>query len=231
MWALGNIATDSHVFRDAVLDTGLIECLMAFLGKKSPASEEQKEPKPSSSIPMKTLALICNTIQNLAGGMPEPPFKRVCVFIKPLEELLETKDSEVVTEALKALYSVTNFTGASINLDDILDKMTMAKAVFYLESDIIPIKTAALKLIDNLCANNQVFIEAAIDAKVLPQIYKILTSFAYAGLMETACELILEFTSSVSRNTTPIIEANILKVMCGFLQSQTVSLNVNDTKL
>jgi hypothetical protein len=96
VWALGNIAGDSHLCRDLVLQNGALQPLLALC------------------IPTARLTMLRNatwTLSNFCRGKPQPPFELVAGALPCLANLIFSKDDEVLTDACWALSYLSDDTG------------------------------------------------------------------------------------------------------------------------
>ena len=85
---MGNIAGQSPMYRDLVLEAGALPPLLELC-------------KPSTYLPM--LRNATWSLSNFCRGKPEPPFELVAPALSTLNALIRLKDDEVLTDACWAL--------------------------------------------------------------------------------------------------------------------------------
>ena len=157
MWALGNIAGDSHQFRDHVLGHNVLPRLLPLTGAEN---------KPS----LRRNAVW--TISNLCRGKPAPNFHLVSGAIPVLASLLNCADNQIITDACWALSYLSD--GDNVKIQAILDANVCKTVVSYLSHKSQAVQTPALRIIGNIVTGDDFQTQTAIECGALPVLKQML---------------------------------------------------------
>jgi HEAT repeat protein len=172
-WCLGNIAGDSRVLRDYVLQQGILEPLL--LNMTQPAN-------------MSLLNNVTWTVSNLCRGKPGPDMQYVQPAIQPLVELLSKEVSDdVLIDAVWALSYLSD--GSDERIQTILDSGVAKKLVELLKDKDSQLLTPVVRCLGNFVTGSDLQTQAVIDAGILPHLKALLESPRKA-IRKEACWLV-----------------------------------------
>jgi importin subunit alpha-1 len=180
-WCLGNIAGDSKVLRDHLLQQGILDPLL--LNMTQPAN-------------MSLLNNVTWTVSNLCRGKPGPDMQYVQPAIQPLVELLSKDVSEdVLIDAVWALSYLTD--GDDERIQAVLDSGVAVKLVEFLKNKDSKLLTPVVRCLGNFVTGSDLQTQAVIDAGILPHLKALLESPRKA-IRKEACWLV----SNIAAGTT-----------------------------
>jgi importin subunit alpha-1 len=104
VWALGNIAESSPIYRDLLLERGVLTELAHI-----------PERLGDSGTPLKLRRSMTETILSLCRGKPAPPLSAVAPVLPYLAAMIQYPDSEVVTDAMWSLSCICACTSNRIS--------------------------------------------------------------------------------------------------------------------
>ena len=206
---MGNIAVDSTIHRDALLQAYVLTPLLT-----------QLEP----SIKLSILRISTWTLSNLCRGKPKPSFELVSPALPTLKNLItHQKDEEVLADGCWALSYLSD--GANEQIEAVIETGVTNRLVELLLHSSSKIKVPALRTIGNFVSGDEKPVQAVIDALALPNL---LTLLSISALQKEVCWTLSNITASTSNHIQAVIDANIMPVVIDLLLSDTVDEKVKE---
>jgi importin subunit alpha-1 len=141
VWALGNIAGDSPVYRDLLLERGVPIELAHIPGRFG------------DGMPLTLRRNMTWAILNLCCGKPAPPLSAVASVLPYLAAMTQYPDSEVVADALWCLSYISD--GSSDGISAVLVHGALPAIIHHLSSGAgKPIETPALFCLGNIVSGD-----------------------------------------------------------------------------
>ncbi len=159
IWALGNIAGDGPVFRNMVLDAGIIPPLVSVM------------------TPQSRRSLLRNatwTISNLCRGKPAAPFEVVKHCVPVLAQMIHLDDAEVLTDACWALSYLSD--GSSERVQAVVSAGCVKRLVELMTREELSVKTPALRTIGNIVTGDDGQTQAVLNSGAVPILNTLLRS-------------------------------------------------------
>lgn len=205
VWALGNIAGDSHVCRDQVLKEGALGPLI-------------QQCQPTAKLSM--LRNATWTLSNFCRGKPQPPFELVRDSLPVLTQLIKSQDEEVLIDACWALSYLSDDTGPqNQKIQAVLDASVAETLVNLLEHVSASVKTPALRTVGNIVTGDDGQTQQILGCKnFLPQVYSLLFD-QKKGIRKEACWTISNITAGNPEQIQQIFDANIIPPLIQILES------------
>lgn len=200
VWALGNIAGDSPALRDIVLNAGGMTGLLVILSHES-----------------STPSMLRNatwTLSNFCRGKPQPSFAAIEPSIPCLAHLVQSSDTEVLTDALWGLSYVTD--GANEKIQAVVNSGVLPRLISLLGHSMTTVQTPALRCAGNVVTGDDGQTQAALDAGLLPYLLPLLAS-SKKGIKKEACWAISNITAGTAEQIQAVLEANLLAPILGLL--------------
>ena len=189
VWALGNIAGDSPLFRDQVLQAGALQPLLYCLTR-------------SHKIGM--LRISSWALCNFCRGKPPPPFHYLRPAIAVLNALLNAPDDEILTDVCWALSYLTDGTNDRIQAV-IIERDIVPRVVQLLDHETPTVQTPALRVIGNIVTGDENQTQTVLQCPLaLPLLKKLLSHQNKAVRKESLWAL-----SNMTAGTQPQIQAVI----------------------
>ncbi|KAK6635672.1 hypothetical protein RUM44_000926 [Polyplax serrata] len=196
-WALGNIAGDGPNLRDQVIQQGALPILLKLL---------------ETDINISTVRNIVWTISNLCRNKnPPPPFHIVMTCLPTFYKLLNSKDTDVVTDTCWSLSYLTD--GPDKRIQATVDAGVVPRVVELLSVnnvyDNCQILTPALRTIGNIVTGNDYQTDCVINAGGLPKLRDLLT-VNRTNIVKEAAWSISNIVAGNSEQIQAVIDAGIL---------------------
>jgi len=135
IWGIGNIAGDSPMTRDSVLNSGALEKIAVVLDQAVPGS---------SFLRNASWAL-----SNLCRGRPQPKYDLVRRAIPTLiKVLVENEKEDIITDICWALSYLSD--GAKERINDLLDQNLLVKLIQLMRHENVAIAIPCLRTVGNI---------------------------------------------------------------------------------
>jgi importin subunit alpha-1 len=141
VWALGNIAGDSPIYRDLLLERGVLTELTHIPGRFG------------DGMPLTLRRNTTWSISNLCRGKPAPPLSAVASVLPYLAAMIQYPDSEVVADAMWSLSYISD--GTNDRISAVLRHGALPAIIHYLSSGAgKSIETPALRCLGNIVSGD-----------------------------------------------------------------------------
>lgn len=204
VWALGNIAGDSHTCRDLVLSHGALQ------------------PLTSLCSPDARLTMIRNatwTLSNFCRGKPQPDFVLVSPALNILNQLIMSKDDEVLTDACWALSYLSDDTGPNNQkIQAVIQAGVVRRLVELLGHKNTNVVTPALRTVGNIVTGDDLQTQAVLNCQALQYLLALLGNSKRA-IKKEACWTISNITAGNAQQIGLVIDHNIIPVLVSLLRS------------
>ncbi|NXE07884.1 IMA5 protein, partial [Lophotis ruficrista] len=243
VWALGNIAGDSTMCRDYVLDCNILPPLLQLLSKQNRLTMTRnavwalsnlcrgKNPPPdfakvSPCLSVLSWLLFVNDTDVLADAcwalsyLSDGPNDKIQAVIdagvcRRLVELLMHNDYKVVSPALRAVGNIV--TGDDIQTQVILNCSALQSLLHLLSSPKESIKKEACWTISNITAGNRAQIQTVIDAHIFPALINILQTAEFRTRKEAAWAITNATSGGSAEQIKYLVELGCIKPLCDLL--------------
>jgi len=204
VWALGNIAGDSHACRDLVLKQNALDPLLALC---------------NSSAKMTMLRNATWTLSNFCRGKPQPPFEFVRPALPTLAALISLKDEEVLTDACWALSYLSDDTGPhNTKIQAVINANVARRLVELLMHKNTNVKTPALRTVGNIVTGDDSQTQVILNCSVLPCLLALLIN-PKKSIRKEACWTISNITAGNPDQIHAVFQANIIPPLVSILKS------------
>jgi len=194
VWALGNIAGDGPVLRDAVIHAGILKPLLSLAT--------------SSVVSEGFLSNITWTISNLCRNKnPSPPMIVATSCLPVLTQLVEHSDRQIITDACWALSYLTD--GDNEKIEEVVKSGAVSSLVRLLDCGDAQIVTPSLRAMGNVVTGTDEQTDAVIAAGALPVFGKLLMNDKM-NIVKEAAWAISNVTAGNVAQIQKVIDAGIL---------------------
>jgi len=193
VWALGNIAGDSHGCRDLVLNHGALGPLMEQL-------------KDTSKISM--LRNATWTLSNFCRGKPQPEFSQVKLALPALARLLHSNDEEVLTDACWALSYLSD--GSNDKIQEVINSGVCRRLVELLIHTSASVLVPALRTVGNIVTGDDSQTQIIINCGALPCLHNLLTTSHKKSIKKEACWTVSNITAGTKEQIQSVIDTGII---------------------
>ncbi|KAG8130168.1 hypothetical protein E2320_016836 [Naja naja] len=218
VWALGNIAGDSTMCRDYVLDCNILPPLLHN------QLLHREEVSPCLSVlswllfvnDTDVLADACWALSYLSDG-PNDKIQAVidAGVCRRLVELLMHNDYKVISPALRAVGNIV--TGDDIQTQVILNCAALQSLLHLLSSPKESINKEACWTISNITAGNRAQIQTVIDANIFPALINILQTAEFRTRKEAAWAITNATSGGSAEQIKYLVELGCIKPLCDLL--------------
>eukprot|EP01091_Cochliopodium_minus_P018303 TRINITY_DN7384_c0_g1_i1.p1 TRINITY_DN7384_c0_g1~~TRINITY_DN7384_c0_g1_i1.p1 ORF type:complete len:425 (+),score=125.98 TRINITY_DN7384_c0_g1_i1:38-1312(+) len=208
VWALGNLAGDSIILRDTLLNMGIVTKILPLLGRNS-----------------NKISILRNaswTVSNLARGKPVPKFHLLAPLLPDLTVLIQHGDDEVVSNILWTLSYMTD--GSSEQIQAVINCGIVDKAMKYLGITNSTIATPALRIIGNIVTGDDLQTQFVLDLGVVDKIMPIFSS-PKTGVLKELCWMLSNITAGTHKQIQLLVDHQIFPKVVHLLETST-----NDVK-
>uniref|UniRef100_A0A286X7C6 Importin subunit alpha n=1 Tax=Cavia porcellus TaxID=10141 RepID=A0A286X7C6_CAVPO len=201
VWALGNIAGDSSVCRDYVLNCSILSPLLTLLTK-------------STRLTMTRNAVWA--LSNLCRGKnPPPEFAKVSPCLPVLSRLLFSSDSDLLADACWALSYLSD--GPNEKIQAVIDSGVCRRLVELLMHNDYKVASPALRAVGNIVTGDDIQTQVILNCSALPCLLHLLSS-SKESIRKEACWTISNITAGNRAQIQAVIDANIFPVLIEILQ-------------
>uniref|UniRef100_A0A8C0ECF8 Importin subunit alpha n=1 Tax=Balaenoptera musculus TaxID=9771 RepID=A0A8C0ECF8_BALMU len=201
VWALGNIAGDSSVCRDYVLNCSILNPLLTLLTK-------------STRVTMTRNAVWA--LSNLCRGKnPPPEFAKVSPCLPVLSRLLFSSDSDLLADACWALSYLSD--GPNEKIQAVIDSGVCRRLVELLMHNDNKVASPALRAVGNIVTGDDIQTQVILNCSALPCLLHLLSS-SKESIRKEACWTISNITAGNRAQIQAVIDANIFPVLIEILQ-------------
>ncbi|KAB1268042.1 Importin subunit alpha-7, partial [Camelus dromedarius] len=201
VWALGNIAGDSSVCRDYVLNCSILNPLLTLLTK-------------STRLTMTRNAVWA--LSNLCRGKnPPPEFAKVSPCLPVLSRLLFSSDSDLLADACWALSYLSD--GPNEKIQAVIDSGVCRRLVELLMHNDNKVASPALRAVGNIVTGDDIQTQAVIDANIFPVLIEILQKAEFRTRKEAAWAITNATSGGTPEQIRYLVSLGCIKPLCDLL--------------
>jgi len=195
VWALGNIAGDGPNFRDLVLQSGgLVPVMQLF----------------SDGTKISMMRNATWALSNLMRGKPPPTLEWVVPALPTLHQLLNSSDSEVLTDAAWALSYLSD--GADERIQAVVQSGVCQRLVELLSHPSSLVQTPALRAAGNVVTGNDEQTQAMLQFGLLTPLATLL-QHEKRNIVKESCWTVSNITAGNRAQIQEVINANLLPLV------------------
>jgi len=196
VWALGNIAADSPVYRDILLEENIIEALV-------PALDSRR---------LTMLKNISWTMSNLCNGVQANYWGKILKALPKFSRLVYFNDEEILKDVCWSLSCISSGTKDRIQALVQLDPAICKRLVELLLNRSSSVQHAALITVGNIVTGDDEQTQALIDHKILPKLRRLL-SHSKKNILKDTCFTISNIAAGSQNQISAIIDAKIIPAL------------------
>ncbi|KAH9688207.1 Importin subunit alpha-1a [Citrus sinensis] len=200
--ALGNVAADSARCRDLVLSEEALIPLLTQLNKHAKLS---------------MLRIATWTLSNFCAGKPKPIFDQVRPALPALAQLVHSNDKEVMTDACRALFYLSE--GTNDEIQAVIEAGVCPRLVELLGHPSPSVLTRALQTVVNIAAGDDFQTQCIINCGALPYLLGLLIHNHKKSIKTDACWTISNITAGNSEHIQAVIDAGLIGPLVNLLQN------------
>jgi HEAT repeat protein len=201
VWALGNIAGDSPVCRDYVLQHNAMEPLLLNLRE---------------STKLSMLRNATWTLSNFCRGKPQPHFDFVKPALPTLAKLIYSTDEDVLTDSCWALSYLSD--GTNDRIQAVIESGISRRMVELLMHNSYTVQTPALRTVGNIVTGDDLQTQIMINSSALPCLLALLNS-TKKSIRKEACWTISNITAGSRVQIQAVIDACIFPPLIQILNN------------
>ena len=202
VWALGNIAGDSPMCRDNVLQAGALTPLLTLLSE----SEQHG------------LSMLRNTTWALSnfcrGKQPQPDWDLISPALTVLSKLIHSPDDEILIDACWAISYLSD--GSNDKIQAVIEAGVVPRLVELLNHRSSSVQFTALRSVGNLVTGDEPQTQIVIAAGALPALSTLLNS-PKDSIRKEACCAISNITAGSLSQIQAVIEAGLIPPLINIL--------------
>ncbi|XP_060879657.1 importin subunit alpha-7 [Metopolophium dirhodum] len=202
VWALGNIAGDSPMCRDYVLNMGIMKPLLKLLNSCSRLSMTRNSVWAVSNL--------CR------GKVPPPDFTMVSPALPVLSDLLSHNDPDVLADTCWALSYLSD--GPNEKIQAVIDAKvcpTLVELLMHTQNNVV---SAALRAVGNIVTGDDVQTQVVLNCSVLPCLLSLLGS-PKETIRKEACWTISNITAGNKNQIQAVLNENIFPALIHIMAS------------
>ncbi|CAI9098742.1 OLC1v1035440C1 [Oldenlandia corymbosa var. corymbosa] len=209
VWLLGNIASDSPMSRDIVLNHGVLNHLLELMDKVSE---------------IKILSKATWVLSALCQGTPKPPFEQVKPAYSLLQRLIYLDDEEVLRNAFLSLCYISD-DGTIDKIQPLIEAEVFPRIVELLSYPSRAVVAPAVHVIRNLVAVDKRQAQCVIDHGGLLHLLQILSrDYIMKSIKKDACFIISNIAAGTHDQIQAVIDANLIGPLVYLLQAAEFDL-------
>ena len=200
VWALGNIAGDSPMYRDYVIQSGALRPLLAVLSEQHMLSMLRHATW--------TLSNFCR------GKQPQPDWDLISPALTTLSKLIHSTDDEILINACWAISFLSD--GSNDKIQAVIEAGVVPRLVKLFNHQSSSVQIPALRSVGNLVTGGNLQTQIVIAAGALPALSTLLTS-PDDTICKEACWIVSNITSGSPPQIQAVIEANLFPPVINLL--------------
>lgn len=206
IWALGNIAGDSHSSRDFLLDVGILE----------PFLDQMNSPNRTSFLRNSAW-----TLSNLCRGKPGPKTSYIKRILPTLQKFIFSEDTGILADVCWAFSYISD--GSTERIQDIIDNGVVQRTVELLMHSETIIQSPALRVVGNIAAGNDLQTQTIINCGGLPCLLTLINSF-HKSIKKEACWTLSNITAGSVEQIQAVIDAKIIPTLIYILKYSEIDV-------
>jgi len=201
VWALGNIAGDSPLCRDYVLQCQAMLPLLQNLNDCSRIS---------------MLRNATWSLSNFCRGKPPPPFEHVKSALPILARLIQFTDEEVLTDSCWALSYLSD--GTNDRIQAVIESGVCRRLVELLSHSTYSVQTPALRTVGNIVTGDDIQTQVMLNVGVMACLQNLLQS-PKKGIRKEACWTISNVTAGNKLQIQAVIDGALIPPLINLLNT------------
>jgi importin subunit alpha-1 len=215
VWALGNIAGDSPMYRDLLLERGVLTELTHIPGRFG-----------DSGTTLALRRLMMWMIANLCRGKPAPPLSAVASVLPYVSAMIHYPDSEVVTDAMWCLSYISD--GTNDRISAVLAHGVLPAIMYHLSSGAgQAIEVAALRSLGNIVGGDEHQTTLAIEHGAITVLCAMLRAQVHNPRAVTQKEILWALSNIAAGNAqqkNALLQAGVFDLIASYvtMDDQTI---------